>query len=230
MSELPTGYDPLGPTPEGLLDTKGNPFNTALHQAYNGGRAFLTKAGEWVKKGGRPKTGAAPVSGAAKASEKAPEKVIDPIAAHETKNPAEGLSTPGVTQPAKVKGAAASVIPDDALNEAANPPAPGMPTVPGNASVENAQLEASARAAVVFAESMLVVTLGASQGHTKEERETRLAEWKLFLADKPGFALPPWAVLICGYGVQVAARADKPDFQKRVASWGARFKKWFGKG
>lgn len=230
MAEIPTGYDPFGPTAEGLLDKKGTPFNPSLHQAYKGGRAFLTRVGEWVKKGGRPKADAAPVSPAAKPAEKGVQKVIDPIAAHEAKNPAEGLSTPGVTQPAKVKGAAASVIPEDALNEAANPPAPGMPPVSPNASVENAKLEASSRAAVLASEGLLVLVFGQSQAHTKDEREARLEEWRLFLEGTPGFQLPPWMTLALGYAIQVSARADKPDFQKRCAMWGGKFKKWFGKG
>lgn len=234
MAEIPAGYDPMGPTPVGLPDKKGNPFNPSIHQVYKTGRAFLNRVGEWVLKGGRPKKDAPPVSAPEKTPEKAPEKVV-----------LEGLPAP-VDEGDLVKDAikhSPKAIPNTppvletipqgqeikGLESVPQPPA-GMPPVSPQASVENAQLEASARSAVVLAEGILVMTFGQSQTHSKEERETRLNEWKLFLQDKPGFSLPPWAVLVLGYGLQVAARADKPDFQKRCAAWGARFKKWFGRG
>ena len=225
MADIPAGYDPMGPTAEGLLDNKGTPFNPSIHQAYKGGRAFLTRMGEWVKKGGRPKTDAPPVSTPEKGAEKAVEtgaKGFDPNLHFKERKPVAAVAE---------KAADGASLPSEASDPVASAAIPSAaPAVDPGASGQNPQLEASSRAAVVFAESLLVLTLGASQGHTKEEREARLNEWKLFLADKPGFALPPWAVLIGGYGMQVAARSDKSDFQKRCAMWGAKFKKWFGRG
>lgn len=237
MAELPAGYDPYGPTAEGLLDKRGTPFNPSIHQVLKTGRAFLTRAGEWVKKGGRPKASETPVSAGEKAPAKAPEtgaKAFNP-AAHFTERkpvavaPEKAAETPAETLPKKpVAGASLPTEAGDPVTASAAPG--GMSAVPANASVEDAKLEASSRAAVLASEGLLCLVFGPSQAHSKDEREARLNEWRLFLEGTPGFQLPPWMTLALGYTMQVSSRADKPDFQKRCAMWAGKFKKWFGKG
>lgn len=230
-NELPAGYDPFGPTPEGLVDRKGTPFNPSLHQAYKGGRAFLSRVGEWVKKGGRPKVAETPVSTAQKPLEKGVAPVIP-----------KGLPTP-VDEGDLIKKAVANSpkpIPNTPPPLAPLPEGVtlnGVETIPAQKpesgspeAVTISELDATAKSAVVLAETLLVMALGKDMVHTGDERAALLEGWKGFLVDKEGIRVPPWAALSIAYLTVVGARADKPNFQKRCEGWAARFKKWFGKG
>lgn len=231
MAELPSGYDPMGPTAVGLPDKNGTPFNPSIHQAYKGGRAFLTRLGEWVRKGGRPKNEAAPVSAPAAPAEKAPAPVLpkglpapvdegDLIKRAVENSPAPIPNTPPPLEP----------LPEGVtLNGVDSVPAP-KPEAGTPAAVAVTELDATAKSAVVLAETLLVMALGRDMVHSADERAALMEGWRGFLADKEAVRVPPWAALCIGYLTVVSVRADKPGFQKRCEAWAGRFKRWFGRG